>query len=385
MRVLGLVVLGSLGLLGQDITKEGSEWVKRQTSKEAVPLRATRIEVRAQGGVVLRESPDNSLSLTLTQRIPVGSRTEAQARQFLNSGAWTLGMNPSGLVVVSDGSSPYATTTLELLVPRHFSFAALEVRLGGDISVYDFRGDVVAATGSGAIRGDRIHGSVSAKTLSGGINFGTVDGSIECFTGAGSITIESAGGRVDCTTGGGQTTVKQAVGPVVLHAEGGDISVARSAGSVEARSASGLIDIGQAGGKVIAITRAGSIQVGQARDVHAESGQGKIHVYGVSGPLSLSAAMGSIVAELMAGAQIQESTFLSRAGDLTVSLPSNVAVSVMATQDSGDNPRIQSDFPGLRASQFGWQRPPVVVQGAINGGGPVFHLSAPMIYLRKAK
>jgi len=146
-----------------------------------------------------------------------------------------------------------------------------------------------------------------------------------------------------------------------------------------------LIDVKEAGGNVVALTRGGSIVVGPAHGVRAESGQGKIHVYGVSGPLSLSAAMGSILAELVAGAQIQESTFLSRAGDLTLSLPSNVAVSVMATQDSGDNPRIQSDFPGFRANAFGWQPRPVMVQGAINGGGPVFHLSAPVIYLRKIK
>jgi hypothetical protein len=142
--------------------------------------------------------------------------------------------------------------------------------------------------------------------------------------------------------------------------------------------------VGQAGGKVTAITLGGSIQVGPAPGVHAESGRGPIRVRGVSGPLSLSAAMGNILAELMAGVQIQESSFMSRAGDITVFLPSNLAVSVMATEDSGGNPRIRSEFPELRANIVGWSRP-VVIQGAINGGGPVLRLSAPAIYLLKTK
>jgi DUF4097 and DUF4098 domain-containing protein YvlB len=266
-------------------------------------------------------------------------------------------------------------------VPQRFRFAALQVEFGGDISVYDFSGDVVARTLSGEIRGDRIHGSVNVSTGSGEIRFGTIDGSIDCSTSAGSITIENGGGRVNCQTGGGQTIVKQAAGPVVLTADGGDISVERATASVDARSASGLIDVGQAGGKVIALTRGGSIQVGPAPGVRAETGRGPIRVRGVSGPLSLSATMGNILAELMAGVQIQDSSFMSRAGDITVFIPSNLAVSVMATEDSGGNPQIHSDFSEFRAG-LGWQRRSVV-QGIINGGGPVLHLSASSIYLLK--
>ncbi len=385
MRFVGILFFAALGLLAQDVAKEGSEWVRRQSGFEAVSLQAVRIEVHAQGGIVVRESPDNRLSYTFTQRIPVGSRTEAQAQQLLGGGLLQRQSVNGTMFVLAEGTSGNVTTVLELGVPRHFSFAALDVKFGGDISVYDFWGNVAAGTTSGSIRGDRIHGSVIAKTGGGEIRFGTIDGSMECVTIAGSIIIESVGGGVDCQTGGGQTTVKQAGGPVTLHADGGDISVERAGSSVDARSASGFINVGQAGGKVIAITRGGSIQVGPAPGVHAESGQGRIHVRGVSGPLSLQAAMGSILAELLNGVQIQESSFMSRAGDIRVVMPSNIAVSVMATEDSGGNPRIQSDFSELHASQFGWQRPPVVVQGAINGGGPVLHLSSPVIYLLKSK
>jgi hypothetical protein len=303
MRVVGFLFFAGLGLLGQDVTKpdivrEGSDWVRRQTGSEAAPLQAVRIEVHAQGGIVVRESPDNRLLYTFTQRIPVGTRTEAQAQQLLGGGLLIRRFINATMVVVADGSSGNVTTTLELNVPRHFNFAGLEVKYGGDISVFDFRGNVDAGTPSGSIRGDRVHGSVRAKTGGGEIRFGSIDGSMECFTIAGSITIDSVGGSVDCTTGGGETNVRQALGKVVLHADGGDISVEHAAASVEARSASGFINVGQADGNVIAITRGGSILVGPAHGVHAESGQGRIHVRGVSGPLSLQATMG-VLAELL--------------------------------------------------------------------------------------
>jgi DUF4097 and DUF4098 domain-containing protein YvlB len=384
MRFVGILILASLGLLAQDITREGSDWVRRTTGTELVTPRMTRIEVHVPGSIVVRESPDNRLLYTFTQRTG-GSRPEAQARQLLG-GVLTPGPMPNGaMVFAAIGTSGNATTTLELGVPRQFSFASLDVTFGGDISVYDFKGNVYARTGSGAIRGDRIHGSVvQAITGNGEIHFGTVDGSIDCSTGAGSITIDNAGGRVNCTTGGGETVVKQAGGPVVLNAEGGDISVQRADASVDARSASGLISVGRAGGNVVAITRGGSIIIGPARGVHAESGQGRIHVYGVSGPLSLQTAIGSILAELVGGAQLQDSSVLSHAGDITVFIPSNLAVSVMATEDSGGSPRIQSEFPEMPPRGVGWQRPPVVVRATINGGGPVLNLSAHDIYLRKA-
>jgi hypothetical protein len=383
MRVVGFLFFAAWGLLAQDITREGSEWVRRQQGSEAVPARATRIEVTAQGSIVLRDSPDNRLTYAFTQRIPVGARNEAQAKQILGGGQLVLA-TPNGVVVFfAEGSSGNVTTVLELNVPRHFNSASLVVQFGGNISVYDFGGNVTAQTLSGLIQGGRIQGSVNLRTGGGDIRLGAVGGSVECITNAGSISIDSAGGFVNCRTGGGQTTVKQATGQVVLQAEGGDISVERAASSVDARSASGRIDVGQAGGKVTAMTRGGLIQVGFAPGVHAESAQGRIRVHGVSGPLSLSATMG-ILAELLTGVQIQESSFSSRSGDITVSMPSNLAVSVMATEDSGGNPRIQSDFPEFRANALGWQRP-VVVQGTINGGGPLLHLSSPVIYLKKSK
>jgi hypothetical protein len=59
----------------------------------------------------------------------------------------------------------------------------------------------------------------------------------------------------------------------------------------------------------------------------------------------------------------------------------------MARNDSGGNPRIQSDFAEIRVKTLGFSRPPVVAEGQINGGGPILRINvvSGIIYLKKLK
>ncbi len=61
----------------------------------------------------------------------------------------------------------------------------------------------------------------------------------------------------------------------------------------------------------------------------------------------------------------------TNAGDITVFIPSNLALTVQATNETGGAGRIISDFAQVRA-QTGAQPGvgPVVAEGALNGGGP---------------
>ncbi len=49
--------------------------------------------------------------------------------------------------------------------------------------------------------------------------------------------------------------------------------------------------------------------------------------------------------------------------------------------------QIRSDFPEIQPNSTALFRPPMVVQGALNGGGPVLRLNAGggVIYLRRIK
>ena len=382
--------LTALRLLGQEpvITREGpGSWVHKESASVAAGA-AGRLVVTARGRIVVRGGAGNRITYTLTQR--ARTESEEEAHRLIGSGGITA--RNFGTVVkieVQQNSSLLISNELLIDAPRSLTEVHLLSEFGGAVEAYELDGAVEARTPSGNIQVDRIGGHVAARTGGGNLVFGRVGGIDECFTGAGSITIENAiAGVKDCRTGGGELTVKQAGGPVVLENEGGNITVERAAASVEAHAISGLIRIGQAGGEVTADSRNGAIQVGSARGVKAESAQGPVRLRGASGAMNVSTALGSIFAELMAGARIQDSWLAAGSGDVTVSIPSNFPVSVMVTNDRSGYPQIMSEFPEVRPGGIlPFARQAVVAQGAINGGGPVLHINAGtgVVYLRRIK
>jgi len=181
--------------------------------------------------------------------------------------------------------------------------------------------------------------------------------------------------------------VKEAGAPIFLGNDAGNITVDKAAASVEAHAASGLIQIREAGGIVTADSRGGSIQVGSARGIKAESGQGTVRVREAAGPMTVSTALGNILAEIAAGARLQDSLLAAGSGDITVLIPYNFQVSVMVTNEMGVYPRVMSEFPEVRQTGLGFVRAPVVAEGAINGGGPMLHVNAGtgVVYLRRVR
>src|SRR5262249_39845392 len=104
-----------------------------------------------------------------------------------------------------------------------------------------------------------------------------------------------------------------------------------------------------------------------------------------SGPLRVSTAAGSILAELFPGMPMEDSSLVAGSGDITVLIPSKLAVSVMAASQTGGARRIVSDFSEVRVRSAGMFQAPMLAEGSINGGGPMLNLSAAsgVIYLRK--
>jgi hypothetical protein len=377
--------LTALRLLAQEavITQEGpGVWVHKESHSIAV-AKGARLQVAARGRIVVRGGAEDRIRYTLTQR--ARTESEAEARHLIGSGG--ISAQSFGAVAridVQQNSSLLVSNELVTTVPRSLTGVTLQSQFGGGLEAYDLNGRVEAITPYGDIRMDNIGGNVVARTGGGNLVFGRVGGIDECLTRAGSVTIENATrGVKDCRTGGGELVVKQTGGPAVLENEGGNITVERAASSVEAHAASGLIRIGEASGPVTADSRGGAIQVGAAQGVRAESAQGPVRLRGPSGSMNVSTALGSIFAELMAGARIQDSWLAASSGDITVSIPSNFPVSVMVTNDR----QFVSDFPEVRATGWPFARPEAAARGAINGGGPVLHIDAGMgvVYLRRVK
>ena len=380
--------LAALRLLAQEpvITRQGNYWVYTESANVSVEPHG-RLQVEARGHIVVHGGGGDRVAYTLVQRVPAAS--ESEARQLFGiRDVIARRLGPMTRIDVQPNSSPKVANQLDIKAPRGLAVVVLQAQFVGGVDAYDLDGSVSAQTPSGDIRMDRIGGGVLARAASGNLFFGQVGGIEECFTGAGSVTIDNAmRGVKDCRTGGGELIVKQAGGPVVLENEGGNITVERAAASVEAHAASGLIRIGEAGGPVTADSRGGAIQVGAAQGVKAESARGPVRLRGASGAMNVSTVLGSIFAELMAGARIQDSWLAAGSGDVTVFIPSNFPVSVMVTTEGGGYPQLATDFPEVRSVGLPLARTPVVAQGSINGGGPVLHINAGtgVVYLRRVK
>lgn len=374
--------LACLGLMAQNTTirQEGPDWVRTDRGTIKIVNPRGELRVHSQGRLVVHGVSGDYINYILTQRVRVTGEAEAQRR--LSAGGATI--DPPFLV---SRVSPNVLAELILDVPRQMRVASVNIVRYGAVEMHDLEGGISVDTPAGDITMDGIQGWVSARSGGGRIRLGRIAGAVQCSTLADSISIESAGGQVNCQTAGGEIVVKDAGGPVWLSSGGGNISVGRAAGSVEAHAVSGGIDVGQAGGTVIADTRGGAIRVGSANGVKAESAQGAVRLSGMSGPMNVSTAMGNILAELMSGMALLDSSLMAVSGDITVLIPSNLKISVMATNDNGGGPHIISDFSEVRGQAFGFSRAPSMVMGAINGGGPVLRINtgSGLIYLRRVK
>lgn len=366
------------------ITREGPYWVRTATGTIPDTSRS-RLEVMTRGRVVLRGGSVQGVSYRLVEKVRAGTEEEAQ-RLLGGVSVSATGFGNVLRVVIVPSSSQRVFTGLELSVPRQMAGAVLQTDIG-DVEAYDFDGNIQMVTLGGLIRSDRIGGSLAGRTGAGEIRLGKIGGSVRCLSGGGSIYVDSVGGDANCQTAGGDVNVREATGPLVLSTEGGNVHVDKAGSSVEAHSAEGIVEVTQAGGAVIADTRVGSIQVGASRGVRCESASGGVRVRTQAGPVNVSTAIGAIVAELLAGGRIEDSSLVAGSGDITVLIPSNLSLSVMARNDSGSAPRIVSDFSGIRASNAGLFTSPRVAQGSINGGGPVLHINTEggTIYLRRSK
>lgn len=381
-------LFGCIALLAQmhsAITRERGEFVQTTAGQMPVP-EAARFRVIATGTVVVRGGTEPGISFKIRQHVKAGSDAEAQRllsnvviRNSTRGGWNTLSVHTGNPLIVN--------SEMYLTVPKTLRESVIVSRTG-NVEAYDLDGNAETETSGGRIQMDRIGGDAEAKTVGSDIRVGRVGGRLRCFSGGGSIVVDRAGAETWCETAGGEIGITECQG--VLHATtgGGSIRVGRAGAAVIARSDGGLIEIGRAGGVVTAETRGGSIEVGGSPGALCESAAGAIRVRGIGGPLRAQTAIGSILAELLPGVRLEESRLNTGSGDITVFIPSNVAVSVQALADGGNRrTRIVSDFPEIRVRALAPRVGPIVADGSLNGGGPLLRITATggAIYLRRPR
>ena len=344
-----------------------------------------RLRITAIGNIELRGDSNERIVYTLTRRMHVHS--EQEARTLLRG--FEVRTTTRGDCMYLTVTSPAAKTVsadMTITVPRSMREAWIATT-GGNVQAYDFDGHVEVQTRGGQVQMDRIKQSTTVRAGGGNITIGTVAGPVKCYSGGGNMRIGSAGGESWFETTGGEVYVGEVLGPIHVSTGAGNIKIVRSMSSVFARTAGGVIEVDQAKGLVSAQNSGGAIQVNSADGVRCESNSGTIRLRNVQGPLRAITAAGNIVAELLSGRPIQESTLSTNAGDITVYVPSNLAMTVLARNESNGGRRIVSDFPEIRVRQNFGPVMPLVAEGAINGGGPLLHLVAGdgTIYVRREK
>ena len=382
---LGLACWGLAGAQTESaITRDGGYWVR--TVEGAMQTAGQdKLRVETTGSLSMHGAATEQVNYKLTVRVRAADEREAEAllERFSvktgTEGGWTMiKVTPPRLV----------SSGLELTVtaPRALRQVFAETR-GGNLEASDWDGDFEARSGGGRISVDRIRGRGELRTAGGPIEVGNVGGALRCLSGGGVIRVQNAGAAAWLETAGGEIYVHQADGPVQASTGGGNIRVERAAGTVVARTAGGLIQVEQADGPVTAESSGGAIQVNSANGVRCESGGGAIRLRNVAGAVHAFANSGSILAELVSGAGMADSILSTNAGDITVLIPSNLALTVQAINESGGSGRIHSDFPQVHTQTGGAPGGPLTAAGTLNGGGPVLRVNVMggTIYLRRMK
>jgi DUF4097 and DUF4098 domain-containing protein YvlB len=258
-------------------------------------------------------------------------------------------------------------------VPREMTLVKLETD-GGNVDATGLAGKVEAESGGGNVHVDDIGGEVHAETGGGSIDVGTVGGDIGVQTGGGSIVVRQANGRLEAETGGGSIRIDSAKQGADLETGGGEIEVRQCSGRVKVSTGGGNVDLGNIAGPAEIETGGGTIHLASATGhVSAQTSGGEIDLYGVPSARVETGAGGIVVKLVKTGAPASDSRLETSAGDVTVYIAADVAISVRASVDLGNGHRITSDFPDIHVASEGdqWGPRTLNAEGKLNGGGPV--------------
>jgi hypothetical protein len=258
-------------------------------------------------------------------------------------------------------------------VPRDTALVRVETG-GGGVEIDGIAGRAEIESGGGKIRLDDIGGAVDAETGGDSIEVGTVGGDLKLQTGGGNILIKSVKGQIRAQTGGGNVLVMSGDQGAVIEAGGGNVEIRHCMGRVKASTGGGSINLGDIGGPADIETGGGSIRLASAKGrVGANAGAGAIELYGVPSARVETGAGGITVKFINTGAERSDSMLETSAGDITVYIAADVALSVHASVDLGNGHHITSDFPDIHVASEGTQWGPRTLNadGKLNGGGPV--------------
>lgn len=353
------------------ISREGGAWGQVVTGQLAA-VKNLRVKVD-MGSVVVRGAQQGAINYTFHTHADASSEEDAK-RQFAAFKV-TAYVRGDTAWIVGDwegGHGRRFSGDFSINVPREIGLVKIETD-GGNVDATAIGGRVEAESGGGSLHLDDIGGGVRAETGGGSIDVGSITGDVGLHTGGGSIEVHQANGKLMASTGGGGVEIISATQGATIETGGGGVEVKRCLGRIKVATGGGSVDLGDVGGPAEIDTGGGSIRLASAKGhVDAHTGGGGIELYGVPSARAETSAGGIVVKLVKTGAEPSSSTLETSAGDITVYISSDVAVSVRASVDLGSGHHITSDFPDIHISSEGekWGPRTLNAEGRLNGGGP---------------
>ena len=367
------------------IRREGDNWV--QEVHGSLPARRALKLHSAIGSVQIEGGTGNTV--TYSVRKHVFRASEGEARRWLNGFRITAQQKDDVIYISGDFDEGHVRNMgaeFVVNIPRSTDWVRVDTK-GGTINVRNLTGRAQVETYGGGISLDDVGGDAQAKTMGGTIHVNDIGGDASLETAGGSIDIGLVNGTIQAQTSGGSVAVGDARRSATVATEGGSIDVHRCTGNLKATTAGGGIVVGDLGAGAVLESAGGGIRLDSAKGaVRATTAGGGIRLMQLSRGVQAETMGGPIEAEFIATPDT-ESHLSTVAGDITVYLPSNAAVTIKAAIELANGHRIISDFPGLRITSEGgdWGPKEIDGEGAINGGGAVMkiHTANGNITLRK--
>jgi DUF4097 and DUF4098 domain-containing protein YvlB len=368
------IALASLALCQETrVYREGNNWVQEMTgdlgAAKNLRVKLAAGSVRVQGG--------SQAGITYVIHRKAYTSSEQQARREFESYRISTSVKGDTAWVVAESSRRDSKCADDFVinVPRSLESAKIETG-GGNVNATGIAGRVGLESGGGNIHLDDIGGEVTAETGGGTIEVGSVEGNVTLETGGGNIKIASAKGQIKAESGGGSVVVLSGLQGAVLETGGGSIRVEKCGGPVKATTGGGSVDLGEIGGSAQIETAAGSIRLASAKGrVQAETGGGSIQLDGATSVQAETSAGGIIVKLLSSdgAAGRNNSTLETSAGDITIYLANDLAITIRAEIEIANGHTIRSDFSDIHVSTEGGEYGPktVTAEGQLNGGGQV--------------
>jgi len=370
----GLLALLAPFTMAQEthISHDDGRWTQEMSGTLAgVKILHVKIDM---GSVVVRGGQQQGIDYVIHTRSYNSSESDAR-RQF-DSYKINAYVKGDTAWIVGDWEGKHAhrfSGDFHINVPREIEVAKIETD-GGDIEAVGLAGKLEAESGGGNIRVDDIGGVVAAETGGGSVRVGTIGGDLAVHTGGGPIDIHHVNGKIVADTGGGSIMIMSSTQDATIETGGGSIDVKQCSGRVRASTGGGTVSLGDISGPAEIDTGGGNIRLASAKGhVNAQSGGGAIELLGVPSARVETTAGGITVKLLNTGAERHNSELETSAGDITVYIASDVAITVRANVDLGNGHQIRSDFPDIHVSSEGGQYGPktLTAEGKLNGGGPV--------------